>query len=61
MSSKSVSKIFIVLFQTEDINFFVHRGAFFSRYVQLKSSFSDRKKTSPVKPEMRFSREAIEN
>ena len=61
MSSKSESKIFIVLFQTGDINFFVHRGVFFSRYVQLKSSFYDGKKTSPVKLETRFSREAIEN
>ena len=60
MISKIESKIFIVLFQTGDINFFVHRGVFFGRYVQLKSSFYDGKKT-PVKPETRFSREAIEN
>ena len=32
----------------------------FSRYVQLKSSFSD-KKISAVKSETHFSREAIEN
>ena len=43
MSSKSVSQIFKILFQTGDINIFVLRGAFFSRYVQLKSSFSDEK------------------
>ena len=43
MSSKSVPQIFKVLFQTEDINIFVLRGFFFSRYVQLKSSFSDEK------------------
>ena len=44
MSSKSVSQIFKILFQTGDINTFVLRGAFFGRYVQLKSSFSDKKK-----------------
>ena len=53
MSSKRVSQIFKILFQTEDINIFVLRGACFSRYVQLKSSFSDEKNIS--------SREAIEN
>ena len=41
MSSKSVSQIFKILFQTGDINIFVLRGVFLSRYVQLKSSFSD--------------------
>ena len=54
MSSKSLSQIFKILFQTEDINIFVLRGVFFSRYVQLKSSFSD-EKTSAVKSETRFS------
>ena len=44
MSSKSVSQIFKFFFQTENINDFVLRGALFSRYVQLKSSFSDEKK-----------------
>ena len=58
MSSKSVSQIFKILFQTGDINFFVLRGVFFSRYVQLKSSFSD-KKISAGKSN--FCREAIEN
>ena len=43
MSSKSVSQIFKILFQTGDINIFVLRGVFVSRYVQLKSSFSDEK------------------
>ena len=54
MSSKSLSQIFKILFQTEDINIFVLRGVFFSRYVQLKSSFSE-EKTSAVKSETRFS------
>ena len=44
MSSKNVSQIFKILFQTGDINIFVLRGVFFSRYVQLKSSFSDEKR-----------------
>ena len=43
MSSKSVSQICKILFQTGDINIFALRGVFFSRYVQLKSSFSDEK------------------
>ena len=43
MSSKSVSQIFKILFQTRDINIFVHDGVFLSRYVQLKSSFPDEK------------------
>ena len=58
MSSKSVSQIFKILFQTGDINIFVLRGVFFSRYVQLKSSFSG-EKTLAVKSETNFSREAI--
>ena len=41
MSSKSISQIFKILFQTGAINIFVLHGAFFSRYVQLKSSHSD--------------------
>ena len=57
MSSKSVSQIFKILFQTGD-NVFVLRGVFFSRYVQLKSS---NEKTSAMKSETHFSREAIEN
>ena len=39
-----MSQIFKILFQTEDINIFVLPDVFFSRYVQLKSSFSDEKK-----------------
>ena len=41
MSSKRVSQIFKILFHTGDINIFVLRGVFFSKYVQQKSSFSD--------------------
>ena len=59
MSSKSVSQIFKILFQTGDINIFVLRDVFFSRYVQLKSSFSEEK--TAVKCETNFSREAIGN
>ena len=44
MSSKNLSQIFKILFQTGDINIFVLCGVFFSRYVQLKSFFSDEKK-----------------
>ena len=40
MSSKRVFQIFKILFQTGDVNIFLHRDAFFSRYVQLKSLFS---------------------
>ena len=43
MSSKNVSHIFKILFPAGDINIFVLCGVFFSRYVQLKSSFSDEK------------------
>ena len=43
MSSKSVSQFFRISFQTGDINIFVHGGVSFSRYVQLKRSFSDEK------------------
>ena len=46
MSPKSLSQIFKILFQTGDINNFVLRGVFFSRYVQLKSSFSHEKTIS---------------
>ena len=60
MSSKSVSQILKILFQTGDINIFVLRSVFFSRYVQLKRSFSDEKR-SAVKSETRFSRESIKN
>ena len=60
MSLKSVSQILKILPQTGYVNIFVLRGAFFSRYVQLKRSLSD-EKTSVVKFETHFSREAIEN
>ena len=46
MSSKIVSQIFKILFHAGDINNFIPRGVFFSRYVQLKSSFSDEKNIS---------------
>ena len=48
MSSKSVSQIFKILFQTGDIGIFVLCGAVFSRYLQLKSSFSDEKTSSEI-------------
>ena len=38
-----MSQIFKILFQTGDIDIFVLRTVFFSRDVQLKSSFSDEK------------------
>ena len=60
MTSKSVFQIFKISFQTGDINIFVLRGVFFSGYVQLKSSFSG-EKTSTVKSDTNFSREAIKN
>ena len=59
MSSKSVYQILKILYQTGEINVFFLRHAFFSRYVQLKISFSDEK--TAVKHETHFSREAIEN
>ena len=43
-----MSQIFKILFQTGDINIFVLRGVFFSRYVQLKSSFSDEKNSGEI-------------
>ena len=61
MSAKSMSHIFKILLQTGDINIFVLCGAFFCRYVQLKSSFSEEKEASTVKSETQFSREATEN
>ena len=60
MSSKSVSQIFKILFQTGDINVFVLRSVFFSGYVQLNSSFSDEKNISGEIWD-NVSREAIEN
>ena len=55
MSSKRVSQIFKILFETGDINVFALR---FSTYVQLRNSFSD-EKTSAVIYERHFHREAI--
>ena len=46
MSSKSMSQIFKILFQTGDINIFLLRGVFFSKYVQLKRSFFDEENIS---------------
>ena len=46
MISKNVSQIFKTSSQTGDINIFVLRGVFFSRYVQLKNSISDEKNIS---------------
>ena len=45
LSAQKVSQIFKTLFQTGDINIFVLRGVFLSRYVQLKT-FSDAEKIS---------------
>ena len=59
MSSKSVSHIFKILFETGDINIFVLRGVFFSDYVQLKPPFLTKKRA--VKSKIHFSRGAIEN
>ena len=63
MSSKSVSQIFKILFQTRDSNTFVLPGVFFSRYVQLKRFFFEKKKQKKtvVKSETHFSREATES
>ena len=47
--AQKVFQIFKILFQSGDINIFVYRGVFFSRYVQLKSLFSDKKKILVVK------------
>ena len=42
-SLKCVSQVFKILFQTGDFKTFVLRGVVFSKYVQLKSSFSGEK------------------
>ena len=59
MSSRIVSQIFKISFQTVDIIIFVLHRVFFSKCFQLKSSLSDKKKTSTVKSETHFWREAI--
>ena len=51
-----MSQIFKILFQIGDISNFVLCGVFCSRYVQLKSSFSEGKKY-----QTQFGREANEN
>ena len=59
MSSKAqklLLKFLKIFLQTGDTNIFVLRGVFCSRYVQLKSSFSE-DKTSAVKSETHLSRE----
>ena len=58
--AQKVSQIFKILFQTGDFDIVVLCGHFFCRYVQLKSSFYDEKKTA-VKSATHFSREASEN
>ena len=59
-SSKSVSQIFKILFQTGNIDTFVVYVVFFSRHVQIKISFSDGKNISG-EIETRFSRATIKN
>ena len=62
MSSKGMSQIFNILFQTEDTDISVLCGVFFSRFnystVQLKSSFPDEQNISG-KIWDNFRREAI--
>ena len=41
-------QIFKILFQTGDINIFVLCGVFFSRYVQLRSTFTDEKNSKEI-------------
>ena len=41
-----MSQIFNILFQTEDTDIYVLCGVFFSRSVQLKSSFPDEQNIS---------------
>ena len=41
-----MSQTLKILLQTRDVNIFVLSGVFFSRYVQQKSSFSDKKNNS---------------
>ena len=56
MSSKKVSQIFKILFQTGNTNIFVRHGVLFSRYVQLKSSAA---KNISVGIETKFGSEAM--
>ena len=59
MSSKNVSHIFEILFQSGDIDIFVPHGVLSGRYVQLKSSFSAKKIPSVMEFETHFGRETI--
>ena len=60
ISSNILSQIFKILFRTRNTNISVLGGAFFNRFIQLKSFFSD-EKTSALKSETQISSEAIEN
>ena len=60
MSSKTMSQIFEILFQTRDINIFVLRSVLLVDMFNWKTPFLT-KKTSVVKSETYFSREAIKN
>ena len=53
MSSKSMFQIFKILSQTGDINIFLLRGVFFSKYVQLKSSFFDEENIRRISKNLR--------
>ena len=56
MSSECISQILKILFQTGNINIVILYGVFFGMYVQLKSSFFDKK---AVKYETQFSSKTI--
>ena len=60
MSSKTMSQIFEILFQTRDINIFVLRSVLLVDMFNWKAPFLT-KKTSVVKSETYFSREATKN
>ena len=60
MGSKSVSQIFKILFQTGDANILSFVVSFLVDIFNSKSSFLT-KKSSSVKSETQFSREAIKN
>ena len=48
MTSKRVSPIFKILFKTGDMNIFVLRDVFLSKYFQLKGYFSDKKNSGEI-------------
>ena len=60
MSSKSLSQIFKILFQTGDVNILSFLPSFFVDLFKQKAPFLT-KKVSAVKSETPFGREAIEN